>query len=1430
MSGFECRERHMALYVYPSERFLEDTREDGIPTDKVLALADQLERAQSTDRFDTFSYPYLIKTQWDYQRRLIAAEVEYEGHLVLIFLRLLVRGNLDCQRFYADARVFMQSTLEQAIEELPAWFQLRTAVSPPPELPGPDDAQIQFLWAQHAGSTTADSIVCEAKGWIEATREQRIKDRLVLLPNLLLSLIGHTEPQSGTAECPVDPRLKVTYRWLPPTPRDAGRLLLLAVNFDSVSTVEAEESKLLGTATTVDHSNVTRIAHRSYPAEICCDDNLWMDIQRDEASNLSLSPEEVSLLESVRALDGTGGFPMFINGRAGSGKSTLLQYVFADYFRAWLEQVEPRDGDATSVPLYLASSHDLLNNAARHVRGLLMANAAQVLQRKCVEPEKLALLQHAFRTPEQYVLEKLAEKGSDVSLVNRVNYPRFRQLWHAKFGRIPSARRDFSPQLSWHVIRTHIKGQSIDGLLEPVDYEVLPRNEQTVTREKYRTVFDRVWKGWYEELCRTDGLWDDQDLALWLSESEWQGRHCALFCDEAQDFTRRQLEALRRCCVFSFLSLSPQEAERVPLVFAGDPFQTLNPTGFRWAAVRAAFTEKLAANMRRYTRRDRIPEIHYEELTYNYRSADQIVRFCNTLQAIRATCMSESGLLPQTTWQLDATAPLPTYFHTGDPSFETALREQTDLILVVPCEEDEEADYVANHPVLQRLVRRDADGTPQNVLSPTRAKGLEFNRVAVVGFASTDEAKSLGRAIREGAAIDDTVDTRLPLEYFLNKLYVACSRARRRLFIVDEAPQLLNDFWSFAGNHEEVDRLAERAPGGAEVWRNNLGGLAMGTPDQWGDDHNDPEETAKRYDDEGEGKKDPYLLLQAALQYEQIGQAQKAADCRGRAFDYDRQPGKAGEWFVRAGRAARAMECFWESGRDSDVVATADTDPSVRGRIEYRLSALLCGRDEGAAAPLDLLREVADRGSTDAAFRARLGRQEWCRAIRDLLDRAHKRFRASTDTAAWGRLADMYRLMGNLGIGGTTDQFADALLRADRLDEVVTLPGLKSDAAPARAARFRLLVARQAADSSASFTQQDCRFVGDEYLAQDALEEAVPWYARAASRDGLEGILERAATKKGHALAGQALRALATILAAHTDWSEIPAILEGRFQRSRSKQSEPFLRSVCEQERIIERVLLPAYATSDTAQSSTPNLKDRLLQPLRAIQPNTAGNWPEDFQQYVKLYGAAVERLGKDIDALEFYERMTADRSIPEPMLHYCEKRWIHCKQRQEQRERYYDRRVTADRHREAIDGKMRTYRWTADDLGPEYPDRRTLGRTQPADKQSRTRHDASTAAGTSAQLGAYTVQTFPAACRINVVSAETGDIVRIDIGRRRVTSTEVQVVEHSDASWSVPDWDLQITLPESDACIRIRAGDVTWIAPESLNTNASTSAPETTV
>jgi hypothetical protein len=231
-----------------------------------------------------------------------------------------------------------------------------------------------------------------------------------------------------------------------------------------------------------------------------------------------------------------------------------------------------------------------------------------------------------------------------------------------------------------------------------------------------------------------------------------------------------------------------------------------------------------------------------------------------------------------------------------------------------------------------------------------------------------------------------------------------------------------------------------------------------------------------------------------------------------------------------------------------------------------------------------------------------------------------------------------------------------------------------------------------------------------------------------------------------------------------------------------------------------------------------PNLKDRVLNPLRTIQPQPMGNWPEEVQHHVKLYGAAVERLGKDIDALEYYERIMGDKTIPELLLHYCEKRWIQCKKRQEQRERSMGRRATADRHLEAIEGKLRTYRWNTDDLGPEYPERRTLGRTGVVDKQMRPQQDAAPATNLNAQLAAYNIQAFPAAHRINVVSAETGDIVRIDLRGRRVTSAEVAVVEIDGSVWTVPDWGMQITMPVADTSLSIRSGDHTWTAPDAWN------------
>ena len=132
-----------------------------------------------------------------------------------------------------------------------------------------------------------------------------------------------------------------------------------------------------------------------------------------------------------------------------------------------------------------------------------------------------------------------------------------------------------------------------ESYLEPDDYAHLPENQLTVTQDAYKNVYDRVWTGWYEKELKEECLWDDQDLTRFVLDNDLaKPKYPAVFCDEAQDFTRIELELLLRLNLFSNRTLRSNDMGHVPFAFAGDQFQTLNPTGFRWDSIKASFVEK----------------------------------------------------------------------------------------------------------------------------------------------------------------------------------------------------------------------------------------------------------------------------------------------------------------------------------------------------------------------------------------------------------------------------------------------------------------------------------------------------------------------------------------------------------------------------------------------------------------------------------------------------------------------------------------------------------------------------------------------------------------------------------------------------------------------------------------------------------------------
>ena len=89
-------------------------------------------------------------------------------------------------------------------------------------------------------------------------------------------------------------------------------------------------------------------------------------------------------------------------------------------------------------------------------------------------------------------------------------------------------------------------------------------------------------------------------------------RFPAVFCDEAQDFTSLELELIQKLSLYTNRDLPSYLARHVPFAFAGDPFQTLNPTGFNWDAVQASFHSNIV---------QRIDGLGEAKLNFNFKNS-----------------------------------------------------------------------------------------------------------------------------------------------------------------------------------------------------------------------------------------------------------------------------------------------------------------------------------------------------------------------------------------------------------------------------------------------------------------------------------------------------------------------------------------------------------------------------------------------------------------------------------------------------------------------------------------------------------------------------------------------------------------------------------------------------------------------------------------
>lgn len=974
------------LYVYVAPECEREAAAIGMSAE-VDRLKQKLLLEQGTAGLRRHPKPFLKKVFG--RTRLIMAELLDGDDVILCFLRHVYKHVIgdDYETFFSSITV--PKTTDPEIMR----FLSQARSEPVSTKDGLSEIELEYLHVSRADNASS-TVILESAMWARAIAEiKQTPGKLGLLTPIWETLLEVCEENEEGKAHATERRhdrhgIRVLYRYYP----ESNKLLLIAPLETSLTphhqTQATEAEKLLKQSVGYGNQELLRNSARAYPDFVVWDREIWESMQGSIEANLALSPEESDVLDHVFDSSRDGGFPLFINGRPGSGKSTILQYIFAEFLHAHLARAPGRR--LAAPPLYLTYNERLLQNAKGMLEAIFKCGAEKLTATELVnlnDPVQRNEFDSAFAYFREYLLSLVREKGK-FDPRKYVDFHKFKNMYSKELQRGDARlRKTLSPEVAWHTLRTYIKGKSDTGsdgvgeYFDPSSYAELPRDEITISGETYELVWDKVWNGWYRGLCEQNGLWDDQDLARYVLDMDIaEAKYPAVFCDESQDFTTIELELIFRLSLYSARRVEPFFLSKIPFVFAGDPFQTLNPTGFRWDAIKANFHSNIVQQLDPAHRSK--TEFTFKELAFNYRSTSNIVRFCNLIQLKRGELFDIQDLKPQKAWAIEEGG-WPTFFRVDDLSCQSKLKEQTELVVVVPCQEGEEKSFIQGDDFLKTFALGAKGEITRNVLSPMRAKGLEFARVVLYKFGA--EAGRLGLVgvmddLEKGG--DVRREQTLGLEYFFNSVYVGASRAQRRLFVID-TDEALEEFWAFGTDAAEINKLL--TPRRQKEWNElDLHPMVRGTAESWLADRDDPRALADRFYQQGKLEKSTHLLQLAKNQYGAISDDAKQELCAALIADIEARFAEAGNSYYKVGEYSNAIRCYWEADQFKRVSEIADEDAGQFASSPYVIASKYQKADRTPECAADFVVHIG--GVLDGCAKGAFSESRWVDVFSNAID------------------------------------------------------------------------------------------------------------------------------------------------------------------------------------------------------------------------------------------------------------------------------------------------------------------------------------------------------------------------------------------------------------------------------------------------------------
>ena len=1015
-------------------------------------LINKIESQQTTRFLEKYQSPAIVKRVGRY--RIIGYEKQLDNDIFVVFLRVMLRGDREYNDFYNNSDNYCKNILPDN-----EWFEQKIRSKQNEKIvskPSLSEIEKKYLFYPLEQGDDFDWMVYESKEFKEIDKSSHLQS----IHRLLLRIVEND--YSDQVEIKDDNYgITLIFRKI-----DQNRIIYLRHVKLNSNLNEGNLEKIKNEINNLDDFNlVIKNSYRAYPDYIIYDYDLWVSIQKDEEANIALSTEETEILNSIfHNIDNRPLFPLFINGRAGSGKSTILYYLFSHILLNHILQ-KNRLGNP---PIFLTYSQKLLQTAKTTIRKILETNfkiqarlneTSNRLVREYLNSEEYNRSFFTFRQFQKQLLpQELQVRFHDS---NYFSFSNFKKDWDTYKRTNPSASiRKLSAEMAWYVIRTFIKGmyEVGEGYLQPEDYEFIARDLKTIDKNLYENIYNNVFVKWYKEHLEKNDLWDDQDLTRCVLENvdSKNLEYPAIFCDEAQDFSGIELELISELSLFTKRNLRFDEVKRVPIAFAGDPLQTINPTGFNWERIKAIFYEKLKRDF--ISPYNRI-ELNYKELKNNYRSTQQIVVFNNIIQLIRSILFNLKNLYPQKSWFVDSgLSPVLTLDLTA---VRNALSDPRKSIIIIPSEEDDEKNYIQNKDSFLNQYATREDNLLLNIWSPMNVKGLEFNTVIVYKFGDHlfRELNINLKDIINDLLIEDEIsnnlnyDKRIELEFFLNKLYVATTRAKKHLIIID-TQEGYDALWSIIDDKNIADYLPLKY---SETIDSSI---------NWDEEYQisnfrflkeidinnleteNPEDLAKQYEQDGESSFNPRKMRTAAEYYRISGSREKADKCLAYAFELEKDFSNAAKYYKRANELDKASKCYWINGvlnnndinKYIDIVNLYENEQNVND-LFYLASKYMLNEnrlsDTIRFVTRDLMYSVINERNIE---RYLLNRYEfWQIEFDEIMKNLYKISKDNPGLSEWDSIIDGINVLSNKGIKIKNNQiYINILYNLGNYNEIVT--------------------------------------------------------------------------------------------------------------------------------------------------------------------------------------------------------------------------------------------------------------------------------------------------------------------------------------------------------------------------------------------------------